>query len=215
MKRIKTIIITGFFAALLLGLIIEIIKLIWSMTSDLPFWIAQFIPFHSTGPEVTKFLIEIATLLIFAIVLGLVLHHWHTKKNPFEQLIAKISIASAIVNFFIAMKDTLAFWIEQRNKQKQNNNTSIYNKWALGEYLPDRYLLGLVSEIPIKEITEKLGKEKIGFYFPSTPNPLTGYYYILPSDKIIPLDISFEVGLQIIATGGFLKMQDYISNKKR
>ncbi|MDA2936621.1 hypothetical protein MYX06_05390 [Patescibacteria group bacterium AH-259-L05] len=141
-------------------------------------------------------------------MLGLILNYWHTKKNPFEQFITKIPIVNAMVDFFIAMKNTIAFWIEQRNKQKQNIDTSVYNKWALGELLPDRYMLGLLSEISTKEITEKLGQEKIGFYLPSTPNPLTGYYYILPSDKIIPLNIPFEIGLQIIATGGFLKMAD-------
>lgn len=209
MKNIKTIIITGFFAAFLLGLMIKIIKLTLSLISGLPFWVAQFIPFHSLSSESVKFLIEMTTLLVFALILGLILNYWHAKKNPFEQLIANIPVVNAVVNFFIAMKNTFGFWIEQKNKQKKNVDTSIYNKWVLGELFPGRYMLGLISEISIKEITEKLDKERIGFYLPSTPNPITGYYYILPSDKIIPLNIPFEIGLQIIATGGFVKTADF------
>lgn len=201
MQYIKTIILTGFFAALLLGVMLAIIRWLWKILTRLSAFLGELIPFSFPG-------IEFITVIVFILVLGITLHILQTQTGSFWKFIIRIPVFGAIITFLGLMKNTFAFFIKQKDKQKKDINNSIYNKWAIATLFPGRYMLGLVSEVSLKQITQKLGPEYINFYLPSTPNPTTGYLYILHRDEIIPLNISLETGLQLIAVGGFLKMEN-------
>ena len=52
------------------------------------------------------------------------------------------------------------------------------------------------------------GKEYVNVFIPTTPNPTSGWYLILPEDEIKYLDISPEEGIKLIVSGGILFTQE-------
>jgi len=49
-----------------------------------------------------------------------------------------------------------------------------------------------------------LGKRFVSVFLPTTPNPTSGYFLMVPEDEVIPLDISVNDGLKLIITAGAL-----------
>ena len=52
------------------------------------------------------------------------------------------------------------------------------------------------------EIAEKIGQEMVNIYVPTTPNPTSGFFIMLPKSDVIELDMSvYEAFKLIISTG--------------
>ena len=51
-------------------------------------------------------------------------------------------------------------------------------------------------------IEEATGKKLVSIFIPSTPNPTTGYYIMLPEEDVIKLDISVEDAAKLIISAG-------------
>jgi len=49
------------------------------------------------------------------------------------------------------------------------------------------------------------GKEHANVYVPTMPNPTSGWYLIVPTDEVIPLEMTVEEGLKIVISGGLVK----------
>lgn len=59
--------------------------------------------------------------------------------------------------------------------------------------------LGLVTRI-INDA--KTGEKLAVVYVPTTPNPTSGYLEIVPMEKVVYTDMSFEEGMSFVVTGG-------------
>ena len=64
---------------------------------------------------------------------------------------------------------------------------------------PGMKTIGLVTRI-VKE--QKTGEELAIVYVPTTPNPTSGYLEIVPVDRVVYTDMTFEEGMSFIVTGG-------------
>ncbi len=51
-------------------------------------------------------------------------------------------------------------------------------------------------------IDEKLGRKMVAVFLPTTTNPTSGYFLLVPEDEVIPLNISAEEGLKYIISAG-------------
>lgn len=51
---------------------------------------------------------------------------------------------------------------------------------------------------------EKTKKEVLTVFIPTTPNPTTGFFIIVPEKEVVPLDISVEEGIKLVVSGGIL-----------
>ncbi|MFH1502311.1 MAG: DUF502 domain-containing protein [Candidatus Eisenbacteria bacterium] len=51
-------------------------------------------------------------------------------------------------------------------------------------------------------IDDTLGKKMVAVFLPTTPNPTSGYFLLVPEDEVIPLGISAEEGLKYIISAG-------------
>lgn len=58
------------------------------------------------------------------------------------------------------------------------------------------------------EFRRKTGRDVIMVYIPTTPNPTSGFVLLVPTDEIIPLDISVEDGLRIIISMGVVTPEE-------
>jgi len=64
------------------------------------------------------------------------------------------------------------------------------------------YAIGFTTSSNIKEVSEKTGKDVINVYVPTTPNPTSGFFLMIPKDEAIFLDMSAEEAFKIILSGG-------------
>lgn len=69
-----------------------------------------------------------------------------------------------------------------------------------GMYSPG-FLIGETAD----EIKEKTGKDLVGVFIPTVPNPTTGFIIYLPVEETRMLDISVEEALKMLLTFGMIK----------
>lgn len=64
------------------------------------------------------------------------------------------------------------------------------------------YAIGFTTSSNIPEVNEKIGKEVINVYVPTTPNPTSGFFIMVPKEEAVFLDMSAEEAFKIILSGG-------------
>lgn len=69
---------------------------------------------------------------------------------------------------------------------------------------PGVYSLGFVTGVASGEVQEKLRERLINVFVPTTPNPTTGFYIMVPEEKMIPLDMTVEEAFKLIMSGGIV-----------
>ena len=70
------------------------------------------------------------------------------------------------------------------------------------------YALAYVTGKTHREFSKKTGKNVINLFLPTTPNPTSGYYLIVPEEDVIELDISVEDSFKILISGGLINPED-------
>jgi uncharacterized membrane protein len=66
------------------------------------------------------------------------------------------------------------------------------------------YALGFITNDSCKLFNEKLNKELVNVFIPTTPSPLTGCLIFIPKEEAMVVDISTEDALKMIISGGVL-----------
>lgn len=81
----------------------------------------------------------------------------------------------------------------------------VFKKVVLIEY-PRKgiYSIGFVTSDTNVEPSRKAGKDLIGVYVPTIPNPTSGVFLLIPRDEIMPLDMSVEDGLKTVISAGLI-----------
>lgn len=64
------------------------------------------------------------------------------------------------------------------------------------------YALGFVTGIASGEVQELTKERVVNVFLPTTPNPTSGFYLLIPEKDIIPLKISVEDAFKLIISGG-------------
>lgn len=85
-----------------------------------------------------------------------------------------------------------------------------FKRVVLVEY-PRRgtYALAYVTGKTYSEFQEKTGKHVINLFLPTTPNPTSGFYLMVPEEDVIPLDISVEDSFKILISGGIINPEEH------
>jgi len=81
---------------------------------------------------------------------------------------------------------------------------TIFNKVIMIEY-PRKgiYSIGFITRRAEGEVQKKTtGKEVFSVFVPTTPNPTSGIFLLVPEDEIIMLDMSVEEALKLVISGG-------------
>ncbi|BAS67980.1 DUF502 domain-containing protein [Bathymodiolus septemdierum thioautotrophic gill symbiont] len=55
------------------------------------------------------------------------------------------------------------------------------------------------------EVSKKIGKEIVNIYVPTTPNPTSGFFIMLPKDDVIELDMNVDEAFKLIISTGVVK----------
>jgi len=67
------------------------------------------------------------------------------------------------------------------------------------------YSMAFVTGLPSESIQKELNQERmINVFVPTTPNPTSGFYLMVPEDQSFPLPISVEDAFKLIISGGIV-----------
>jgi len=69
---------------------------------------------------------------------------------------------------------------------------------------PGVYSIGFVTGEGVSEAEYRTGKDLVNVFIITTPNPTTGFLYLVPREELIYLDMSVEEGLKLVISGGII-----------
>ena len=81
------------------------------------------------------------------------------------------------------------------NKDKKNVVLVEYPRKGSGA-------VGFATKENTGEISDKVKKDLINVFVPTTPNPTSGFLLMLPTDEVIYLDLTFEQASKFIVSAG-------------
>lgn len=66
------------------------------------------------------------------------------------------------------------------------------------------YSIGFITGVATGEVQSKTKEKVVNIFLPTTPNPTTGFYILIPEKDIIPIEMSVEDAFKLIITGGMV-----------
>jgi len=93
---------------------------------------------------------------------------------------------------------------------RQIVQTIIVSKTALRQVVLVEYpRKGFYAVAFVTKIYEEKGKRKFYLLIPTTPNPTTGFFAIVPEEEVIPLKMTVEDGMKLVVSAGIITPEGY------
>lgn len=109
-----------------------------------------------------------------------------------ERVLNRIPIVRSIYSSVKQVSDTLL-----------SSSGEAFKKAVLIRYPhANSWTIAFQTGSPMREVAEKLGTPHIHVFVPTTPNPTSGFFMIVPKDSVIELSISVEDALKHIVSMG-------------
>jgi len=91
--------------------------------------------------------------------------------------------------------------------------TNGFKRVALIEY-PRRgvHVIGFVTGESKGEVQNKTSKNMMNVFVPTTPNPTSGFYILIPEDEVVYLNMSVEDAFKLIISGGIVSPPEKRNN---
>jgi len=77
------------------------------------------------------------------------------------------------------------------------------------------WMLAFVTGETPKKFKAVVGHDLINIYVPTTPNPTSGFYIMVPPTDVLRLDVPVEVGLKMILSAGVVNPLDDPAEAKK
>ncbi len=109
-----------------------------------------------------------------------------------EQLLGRIPLVRSIYQSVKQVSDTLLAPNGQAFRQAVLIQYPRQGSWTIA----------LLTGAPSGEVATLLETEHVSVYVPTTPNPTSGYFLMLPRSEVIPLSMSVDAALKYIVSMG-------------
>ncbi len=149
----------------------------------------SYMPFHIPG-------LGILVTVVGIMLVGMVVTNFLGKKmvEIGEAIVARIPFMRTIYN---VTKQFLSTFFSQESHG--------FNRVVLLEYpRKGMYSIGFVTSRTRGEIQERTEQKTVNVFIPTTPNPTSGFYFAVPEEDVIPLDMSVEDAFKVIMSGGIV-----------
>lgn len=141
----------------------------------------------------------ILTLLILLLT-GVIVANFFGRRlvAMWESLLAKIPLVNTIYGA-----------LKQITSSLFSDASQSFREVVLVEY-PRRglWMLAFVTGDTPKQFQKTIGQNLINIYVPTTPNPTSGFYIMVPPSEVKRLDIPVEAGLKMILSAGVVNPLD-------
>ncbi|GAB6177113.1 DUF502 domain-containing protein [Desulfobaculum senezii] len=153
----------------------------------------NYLPFKVPG-------LGILVLFIFLFIAGLlgrnILGRWLMGIG--ERIVDNIPLVN---KFYHAVKQLVTTIINGGGKD--------FKRVVLVEY-PRKgvWAIAYVTGTAVGEMQRRTEKRVINIFVPTTPNPTSGFYLMVPEDELITLDMSVEDSFKVLISGGIINPEN-------
>lgn len=115
-----------------------------------------------------------------------------------ESLLARVPVVKTIYSSVKQVSDTLF-----------SNTGNAFRKAVLVQYPRDgSWTIAFITGIPGGDVKNHLFGDYISIYVPTTPNPTSGFFLMMPREDVIELDMSVDEALKYILSMGTVTPRD-------
>lgn len=203
-QRIKQDLKNDLIAGLLV--VIPLATTIW-LTITIANWVINFLtripkqinPYDNLHPilvNLLNLLVGLTVPLLCILVIGLMARNIAGKwlLDFGERLLQAIPLAGAVYKTLKQLLETLL-----------KDSGGKFRRVILVEYpRPGMWALAFVTGTMSSEIQSQMARPMLSIFIPTTPNPTTGWYAIVPEDDVLNLSMSIEDAFKVIISGGIV-----------
>jgi len=203
LKDIRNNIITGIFIVIPLGVTIWFGIIAFVFLTNWAKAILDILPITEAykNSSFLSIIVRISSLFIltaFLYSIGYIAKYTVGKKfiSYTDKLMMKMPMLKTVYSTVSQIMDTI-----------KSSKTEMFTQVVMFEY-PRKgiYSLGFITNKNVSpKISEKLQKEVVAVFLPTTPNPTSGFFLLVPKDECILLNIRIDEAMKIIISGGALQ----------
>ena len=186
--------------------VIPLATTIW-LTITIARWVINFLtkipkqinPFDGLHPALVgllNFLVGLAVPLLSILIIGLMARNIAGKwlLDLGEKILQAIPFAGSVYG---TLKQILETLLKDSNEK--------FRRVVLVEY-PRRgiWTIAFVTSTIGNEIQSHLGDDMLSLFIPTTPNPTSGWYAIVPEKDVISVSLSVEDAFKVLISGGIV-----------
>ena len=203
MGRLRTWLVAGLLVWVPLGVTFLVVKLLIDLADQVLLLLPEayrpdvLLGFNIPGLGVALTVLTVlATGMIFANLFG------RRLVRLWEDILARIPLVRSIYSSVKQITETLF------SAQGKSFRKVVLVEYPRRELWTLAFLTGETAEQLI-EITER---DLVSIYVPTTPNPTSGFFIMVPKEDIVELDITVEAGLKLILSTGVV-VPDHLKQK--
>ena len=186
--------------------VIPLATTIW-LTITIANWVINFLtripkqlnPFDGMHPILVNLLnlgVGLAVPLLCILVIGLMARNiagrWLLDVG--ERLLQAIPLAGSVYKTLKQLLETLLKDTNGKFRRVILVEYPRHGVWAIA------FVTGTISN----EIQSQLARPMLSVFIPTTPNPTTGWYAIVPEDEAVNISMSIEDAFKLIISGGIV-----------
>jgi uncharacterized membrane protein len=194
--------------------IIPLATTIW-LTVAIANWVIDFLtqipkqlsPFDGLNPVLVDILnllvglaVPLATILLIGLMARNIAGRWLLDFG--ERIVQAIPLAGAVYRTLKQLLETLL-----------KDSSGKFRRVVLVEYpRTGVWSLGFVTGTISSEFQAHFSGPMLGVFIPTTPNPTTGWYAVVPEDSVIALAMPIEDAFKVIVSGGIVSPDGGVTN---
>lgn len=192
-NNIKSLFLSGIIIIMPIGITVFVFKTIFGFVKS---WLT---PLKTYEPAFFKAIPHAEVILAFFIILfiGFVFRSFLLKSvlHFFENLITRLPIVGTVYS-----------GVKQLGHAFTNQDKLSFNTVVLAEFPnKDSYCVGFLTGDCPDEMSPDLNRPYLNIYIPTTPNPTTGFFILMPKEKVITTALSRQEAMTLIISGGIVK----------
>ena len=216
-QRVRTVFLAGLLVTLPLAVTIWVIFTLVAFIDGVIEWVPRivptvwfewvmsfypsFLPVTDQGlPQGLGILVTLVTLFTVGIVARSYVGSWLI--SAYEWMLSHVPVANSI---YAAVKELLELVFSR--------DANAFEKVVLVEWpRPGLYSLGFLNGEAWVQVEGRA--PMVNVFLPTTPNPTTGFFVMLPEDQVIETDMTVEQGFKILMSAGLVTPRDHFQVPK-